>query len=88
MVMPAVFRHDEPFAPLPLVMHANAPVASLTEQVSPAGQLKGFAVQLSVLEVEAVDEEHALAATAVATVAAVKKTSDPRMRMAGTLARA
>ena len=78
---------DEPFAPLPLVMHANAPVESLAEHVSPAGHVNGLEEQPAADESD-VEDEHALAATAVATVAAVKKRSDPSMRMAGTVARA
>ena len=37
--MPGVFRHDEPFAPEPLVMQAKAPEVSLAEHVVPADVL-------------------------------------------------
>jgi hypothetical protein len=86
--MPGVLMQDEPFVPLPLVMHANAPVASLAEQVSPAGHENGLDAQPAAPDESDVDEEHAVAATAVATVAAAMKARDPRMRMAGTVARA
>jgi hypothetical protein len=56
--MPGVFRHEEPFAPLPLVMHANAPEVSFAAQVCPVGHVKGSEAHPSVDEL-AVDEEHA-----------------------------
>jgi hypothetical protein len=56
--MPGVFTHEEPFVPLPLVMHANAPEVSFAEQVCPAAHVNGLAAQPSVEESD-VDEEHA-----------------------------
>ena len=50
---------EEPFAPLPLVMHANTPEESFAEHVSPAGQVNGLEAQPWEEPESEVDDEHA-----------------------------
>ena len=74
---PATLLHEEPFAPLPLVMHAKVPDWSFAAHVVPVAHENGSAAQPEdVVEVE--EEEQAT--TAPAAIDTTKSGTKKRMR--------